>query len=456
MLPPPACLLAAALVGCGSVSAPTPAERSPAAVGSAALSSAPPVPSSSATASAAAAPVATPRYARGTVAWARSPADQLTEIAIASAGADGAWLVGNNQSNFSLPEDMVVERVAADGTSRWQSWGTARWGRAVAASGDHAWVLSEFGGQLRFTGQALSADQRTDIGLLRLRTDGRADLARSIATPDFDRADGIAAMPDGGVVILHGAFAAPTKGPLVFTMVGSRDTLVTRIGPEGEILWTRNLGVAGYDEATAIVTDPKGEVFVGGTQWDSADANLYTKNDAAHRPFVVRLGPSGEIAWRRELRKRERARLSGLVALSDGRLVVAETEPSRGASVSPTTVGATSVTRLDANGEASGERVSSDVECLVAGEGDATLVVSRRGIAQLDDGHRQLLELDKEQILDVDDCARGPGHSLFLAGQVKPGGRVGAVAVTAPHKVRAPKWMSSYEVAFVARIDLVE
>lgn len=390
------------------------------------------------------------------MAWARSPADHLTQVFVASASADGAWLIANNDSHFDTPEDFVVERLEADGAPRWQSWGKAKYGRALAASGDRLWVLSEFGGRLRFSEQALDASgSRTDLGLLRLRADGSADLARAIATPDFDRADGLSSMPDGGVVIAHGAFAAPVKGPIAFKMVGSRDTLVTRVGPEGEILWTRNLGVTGYDEASALVTDADGNVFVGGTRWDSADADLYTKEDARHRPFVARLAPSGEITWVRELGGNGSARLSRLVAFSDDRLAVTETEPSLGPNASPTKR-ATFVARLGANGERIGERMRSDVDCLLAGDGDALLVVSRGGITQIDDAPRLLLELDKEQVLEVSSCARGGPHSLFVAGQVKAGGRLGATVVPAPRKVRGPKWMSSYDEAFIARIDLAE
>ena len=115
--------------------------------------------------------------------------------------------------------------------------------------------------------------------------------------------------------------------------------------------------------------------------------------------------------------------------------------------------------RLGADGEPKVERASPVVDCLAVVGDDAVLAVSRGGIVQLDDASaetREVVAFDPAQVLEVRGCASGGAHALFVSGQVKPGGLVAGVAVAPPRTGRAPKWMSSYEEAFVARIDLAE
>ncbi|MGC4055284.1 MAG: hypothetical protein QM757_41145 [Paludibaculum sp.] len=73
--------------------------------------------------------------------------------------------------------------------------------------------------------------------------------------------------PDGGVVVAHGAFTAPRKGPVQFTVAGGQDTLIAP-GNDGGLVGVKSLAWPGYDEPAGVVTSG-GAVMAAGTRWKS-------------------------------------------------------------------------------------------------------------------------------------------------------------------------------------------
>lgn len=77
-----------------------------------------------------------------------------------------------------------------------------------------------------------------------------------------DRAYASVPAPGGGLYV-----AGYTTGSVGGTEnAGDKDALLARLGPDGELLWTRQLGSAGEDEALAVTIgggSGLGDVFTG-------------------------------------------------------------------------------------------------------------------------------------------------------------------------------------------------
>ena len=73
-----------------------------------------------------------------------------------------------------------------------------------------------------------------------------------------DRFYGLAAAPDGGVYV-----AGYTSGALAGTSAGDKDVVLARVGADGAVAWSRQLGGAGEDKAYAVAAGPSG-VYVAG------------------------------------------------------------------------------------------------------------------------------------------------------------------------------------------------
>jgi enterochelin esterase-like enzyme len=91
-----------------------------------------------------------------------------------------------------------------------------------------------------------------------------------------DRFYGLTAAPDGGAYV-----AGYTSGALAAPSAGDKDVVLARIGADGTVGWTRQLGGAGEDKAYAVTADASG-VYVAGVM--SSDGFLAAFGvDGAHR-----------------------------------------------------------------------------------------------------------------------------------------------------------------------------
>jgi hypothetical protein len=91
----------------------------------------------------------------------------------------------------------------------------------------------------------------------------------------------------GSVNATGDSFVCGTSGgTLAPGAPGSRsDTTIAKYDSAGNLQWIRQYDVAGDDRGMSIISDPSGNVYVGG--W----ANLSTQG------FLMKLGPDGSLVW---------------------------------------------------------------------------------------------------------------------------------------------------------------
>jgi hypothetical protein len=87
--------------------------------------------------------------------------------------------------------------------------------------------------------------------------------------------------------------------------VFSDDIFVTEFSPDGAYVWTRTFGGTGYDEATGVVLDMDGEIFVTGSfrgrvDFDPTDGvDQHVMVPPYKDIFITKLHPDGSYAWTR-------------------------------------------------------------------------------------------------------------------------------------------------------------
>jgi len=80
-----------------------------------------------------------------------------------------------------------------------------------------------------------------------------------------------------------------TTGPLYGPRLGERDIFFAKFDPSGNLIWAKQMGTDGHDQAWGIATDPAGSIYVTGETSGPLDADNYqgdrdiflTKYDAA-------------------------------------------------------------------------------------------------------------------------------------------------------------------------------
>ena len=160
-------------------------------------------------------------------------------------------------------------------------------GAGLALSGDVAFVAGTASAGL--DGSDTSSDA---VLVARASLDGAPLWTREIGTVEADTASAVAR--GGGLVVIAGSTAGELGGP----QHGFGDAFAAAWSELGEPLWTRQLGSAAPDVARGVSIDASGAVLLTGDTRGVLDgAREGTDADA----FVAKLGPDGEILYTRQL-----------------------------------------------------------------------------------------------------------------------------------------------------------
>jgi len=120
-----------------------------------------------------------------------------------------------------------------------------------------------------------------DAWVLRLDGQGKVIWQKVFGGPLTEKIFGIAAVSDGGVVIVGKTYSVGD---------GGSDVLVVRFGADGEILWQKTYGGPHNDGARAILALQEGRLLIVGSQGSEIG------DDA----WIMALDRDGEMLWNRK------------------------------------------------------------------------------------------------------------------------------------------------------------
>jgi hypothetical protein len=125
-----------------------------------------------------------------------------------------------------------------------------------------------------------------------------APRAASALTIDWNRQLGTGGFDYSAAVAAHGSesvyMAGTTSGNLAAEFAGGYyDAFVTRYSSTGTPMWTRQIGSEGWDEATGVVTDEVGNVYVAGY----TSGLLGTSRLGSSDSFVTSYNAAGDRLW---------------------------------------------------------------------------------------------------------------------------------------------------------------
>lgn len=201
----------------------------------------------------------------GGVAWQRSIATQDDDLARAAAASqDAVWVAG------STGRDGLVAKLDPDGTHRWSA-------RVATTAEDHLEAVT-----LLADGGAVVAGWGYDglknrVLLARLDTFGNSVWQRALSESASLRAYAASATPAGDVLVAGLRSNGVQQVPFL-----------ARFSGDGELLWQRVLDMEPGGVATGVASDLGGGAVVAGT----------VPGPGGQRDvFLVRLSPTGGIAW---------------------------------------------------------------------------------------------------------------------------------------------------------------
>ena len=244
--------------------------------------------------------------------------EQAKAVAVASDGA--IYLAGLTEGNLNGQpsngfSDGFLVKVFADGTPSWSRLvGSREYDRAfaVATSSEGAVVVAGS------TEGNLDGQVQQGFGdgfISRFQADGSKGWTTLLGTAAEDGIAAVTIASDGSVYVAGTTFGA-LGGQ---TPSGQADGFLTRLSASGVPLWTRLLGTAGEERATALARGLDGSLYVAG----STNGALHgAVNNGSVDAFLSKYDPSGLRLWTRLLGGTTADLATGLAVGRDGTIYV--------------------------------------------------------------------------------------------------------------------------------------
>ena len=190
--------------------------------------------------------------------------------------------------------DLFVVKFAPDGTRQWtrQLGGTSdEYASFIAVDAQgNVLVLGYTYGEL--PGQV--SHGASDMVLARLAADGTLHWARQLGTSTYDYARAVAADADGNAYLV-GNTSGRVGGDAT---VGGNDVVLLKLDPNGAVEWGRQTGSTSDDYAGGVTVDAGGNVYVAGTTYGALEGDASAGDSDL---FLMRFSSEGVRAWTRQV-----------------------------------------------------------------------------------------------------------------------------------------------------------
>jgi hypothetical protein len=171
----------------------------------------------------------------------------------------------------------------------------------------------------------------------------------------------VAVTPDGDLIVVGSFGGMIDFGGNTMGSTGNTDIFIARVHATGEHVWSKRFGDASGQDARAVVVDPAGNIYVGGNVEGSVDFGDGIKMSAGGQDaFVAKLGPGGDVLWSKLFGGTDNASVLQLGLTPTNQLVLAGTFGSTVSFEGPTLTSAGGFDLFVAKLDESGFHVSSN------------------------------------------------------------------------------------------------
>ncbi|HQA80426.1 MAG TPA: Ser-Thr-rich GPI-anchored membrane family protein [Methanoregulaceae archaeon] len=272
----------------------------------------------------------------GAILWVRCFGGERSECAnsVSPTSDSGYVIAGETQGYTASTEtghhagmDAFVTRMTAAREilfTRYIGGSKNEWGRSLLQLPDGGYLIAGWtqSDDGDMTGAGFHGE--LDAFVSRLNPDGSIVWMRCIGGNSTDAAYSIQPTLDGAY-LLAGTTSSLNGDMAGVASHGGPDAFVTKITVDGAILWTRRIGGTGTDEGMALSpTSDGGFVIAGSTSSKDGDMQY-----AGHRPFhvfdayVSRLDANGVVLWTRCVGGSSQDDGNAVTQLSDGSYALA-------------------------------------------------------------------------------------------------------------------------------------
>ncbi|GAA0873613.1 hypothetical protein GCM10009118_00210 [Wandonia haliotis] len=146
----------------------------------------------------------------------------------------------------------------------------------------------------------------SDSFILKLTASGAFDWVKTFGGSDRDQPRSIQVAADGSVYTVGSFWGTvdfdPGAGVASLSSEGNSDVFIQKLDNNGDFLWVKQLGGAGYDTGVSLILDELGNPIVTGAVQSTVDLDpgvgtvSYTSNGFKD-VFILKLNTSGDYIW---------------------------------------------------------------------------------------------------------------------------------------------------------------
>ncbi|MBK6997149.1 MAG: T9SS type A sorting domain-containing protein [Lewinellaceae bacterium] len=245
---------------------------------------------------------------------------------------DGGYLVGSmtesNNGNVSGnhgASDMWLTKINSNGVLQWQKcYGgldiEAVTGIDNSIDGGYIVVGNTYSNGAKNTSQVFGNRGGLDIWVVKIDENGTLEWRQCYGGCDRDESRAIHQTSDGNYVIVGGTLSINSGD--VFGVHGDWDAWAFKIAPDGNLIWQKTIGGAGFDYLYALQETQNGELIVGGgsssTNGDLAGAN----NQGGEDYWIAKLSTNGDLLWNKTYGGSDKDGVRGVCIATDGDIIV--------------------------------------------------------------------------------------------------------------------------------------
>lgn len=223
-----------------------------------------------------------------------------------------------------------VELTAHDNSSdtdlfivKYNSSGNVIWAKKAGGSGNdqgnkivtdaagNLFVSGSFHNEPRFDSVTLKTSNPNandyDSFIAKYSTAGQVQWAKAISGTDKNGIAGIATDSSGNLLIVGFFNQTIELDNNRLTAAGEEDILMAKFGPDGSLLWVKQMGSKGNDGGQDIATDSAGNIFISGYFDNQVDFGGITlsANKNSEKIFIAKYSPAGKLLWVKAVNQRQ-------------------------------------------------------------------------------------------------------------------------------------------------------
>jgi len=231
------------------------------------------------------------------LAWVRQTGTTASDesLSVAVDGLGNAYISGATRGSLGGPNAGLYDAFLA----KYDSFGSLLWTRQIGTTNDDrssSVAVDVFGNAFisGYTEGSLSGPHAGDRDAFLAKYDPSGGLlwTRQLGTAGYEESGEVAVDAYGNAYI-----CGPTFGDLGGPSAGSRDAFLVKYDPSGAILWKQQLGTSGEDQGASVAVDAYGNAYVSG--WTAGD--LAGSNAGGWDAFLAKYDSSGSLLWKRQM-----------------------------------------------------------------------------------------------------------------------------------------------------------